>query len=490
VERLRTTARKDHELERKEEEEEKEVSKPVRILSIAWGLECRDGVFSVEMERRLVGGQTVFSGTKKTLEISSANAQPDLRIRISFHSIRTITVDKSSSPPSLYLTLNSPPSYELHHPPPPPPPPGVDPSRPLLPTKRSSFDDEHARIAPYVIDLRIEFPVIPELDQFLRKASKIHLGGRVVHENSIPVAQRNLYSLANFSLLDRWYRKINISLAIQADALVRNSSLDPTELLALRLEIERMVRDSRMGVDGAVEVLRRFSFETWRLSPGHDDEGKWQEAETTMELLREISEEFVSSPSKGGTSEDDLSLFHCVHLVHTPTSFFISGRQPERTNRIIRKYFQHRRRFLRVSFRFVQNLSDLRASQTISRSDIFFSRPSFLCFSNRTELHELYQLDREIQYVAFLQDRIGGAFKKGIKVGGREFEFLGYSGSSLKDHGSVLFAEGIFGPPSSLTDLFWVFLFNSVSGSCVRRRMKKVISSTPTSFAARWETSV
>lgn len=136
VERLRTTARKDHELERKEEEEEeKEVSKPGRILSIAWGLECRDGVFSVEMERRWVGGQTVFSGTKKTLEISSANAQPDLRIRISFHSIRTITVDKSSSPPSLYLTLNSPSSYELHHPPPPPPPSEVDPSRPLLPTK-------------------------------------------------------------------------------------------------------------------------------------------------------------------------------------------------------------------------------------------------------------------------------------------------------------------------------------------------------------------
>jgi len=79
---------------------------------------------------------------------------------------------------------------------------------------------------------------------------------------------------------------------------------------------------------------------------------------TPMELFEEVRKEVspareLEARTGGRDEQDNPGLFQCFHVVHTPTSVFVQDRQPERTNRIVRKYLRHQDHFLRVNFRFV-----------------------------------------------------------------------------------------------------------------------------------------
>lgn len=370
VRRLRETTFKDPRIAQEERRKEKDLQSPVDIVSVGWGLMCRDEVFSVEVERKLKGGQVVVDSEKKRIDISSSDDLPNIRIPL--FTINPLTVDRDSDPPSIYLTLNLPPSFEKY--PKPPEDDDDDPysmrsilfdlvaslsSAPPIPTKHSFFDSEHARVAPYLNDIRLVFSSTSKLDDFLLKASKVHLTGSRLNHNSVPIARRDLYSADNLQLLNSWFKKLDITLAVQVDALLQNAYLDPTELLALSDSIERIAADASMGVEGAEQVLSRFGSDTWRLYAWENDEGEWEEAKSPMELFEEVTEEVSSARAlearTGGRDErEDPGLFRCFHVVHTPTSIFVQDRQPERTNRIVRKYLRYQDRFLRINFRSVE----------------------------------------------------------------------------------------------------------------------------------------
>ena len=374
VRRLREQPWRDPRAAQAERTREKALQSPIQTSSVGWGLECRDGVMSIELDRPIASGQLVVDSDKKRLDIL-APGRPNIRIPL--HSISLLTVDRDANPPCLYLTLQRPPSFEEY---PPTAPLSDDPFNldsilleivdafgrerpPPIPHKVSSLDEEHARISPYLNDMRVVLTSAAELDKFLDKAAKVHLDGSRLLFNSIHFAQRQLYSQYNLDRLDHWYRSIDITLAMACAALVQNSLLDPTELLSIRHDIMALVRDRRMDVEGTEQALSRLSEEHWKLYGWEDDDGVRQDAMPLKELLAEIAEEVAAGRDAEASarvnardeSNDDADpeTFKCFHLVHTPTAFFISPRQPERTNRIVRKYIAHQGRFLRVNFRSV-----------------------------------------------------------------------------------------------------------------------------------------
>ncbi len=45
-----------------------------------------------------------------------------------------------------------------------------------------------------------------------------------------------------------------------------------------------------------------------------------------------------------------------------------------------------------------------------------------------------YRFDRDIDGQAFVRERVGGILRSGLLIGGRQFRFLAYSMSALKEH--------------------------------------------------------
>jgi RNA-dependent RNA polymerase len=58
----------------------------------------------------------------------------------------------------------------------------------------------------------------------------------------------------------------------------------------------------------------------------------------------------------------------------------------------------------------------------------------FIRVDFRDEDRLKYRWDRSVDPTDFLRCRVGGILKRGFFLGGRHFEFLGYSNSGLKEH--------------------------------------------------------
>jgi RNA-dependent RNA polymerase len=80
----------------------------------------------------------------------------------------------------------------------------------------------------------------------------------------------------------------------------------------------------------------------------------------------------------------------------------LEGPYPTQSNRIIRRYEGCENHFIRVDFRDEDRLQ--------------------------------YRWSREVDGHPLLRERVGGILKNGFSLGGREFEFLAYSNSSLREH--------------------------------------------------------
>src|ERR1700748_3359118 len=85
-----------------------------------------------------------------------------------------------------------------------------------------------------------------------------------------------------------------------------------------------------------------------------------------------------------------------------------TGPFPERTNRVIRTYPGKEHHFIRV------------------------------CFMDENKLQ--FRFDRDVDGPAFTRQRVGTILNQGIQVAGRNFQWVGYSMSALKEH-AVWFME-------------------------------------------------
>ncbi|THU96521.1 RdRP-domain-containing protein [Dendrothele bispora CBS 962.96] len=115
--------------------------------------------------------------------------------------------------------------------------------------------------------------------------------------------------------------------------------------------------------------------------------------------------------------------FPCYHVSFTPTRLRLEGpyaMQSNRSNRIIRRYDEHKDHFIRVDFRDEEGLSYCSAHCTMDGQ-------------------------------TFLENRVGDVLKNGFELAGRRyrFQFLAYSSSGLGEH-SVWFIQPFVHPQEGL----------------------------------------
>ncbi|KAH8120135.1 RdRP-domain-containing protein [Phellopilus nigrolimitatus] len=369
----------------------------VLLSAIQFGWDCRDEVFSIEYERsNLASCRLQFSPDKREFQISFGSLANGYSsgygeiITITFSQIRCAYASYGSTDASLFFHLWFAPVFEV----------GPTDFDPLIPvTKRTRLcallDEDHCRVAPYVSqDVRLLCRSPSDVECFIYLWD-LAQGNVPVLSDQYRVEKRGIFSPSGLNELHSWLEQLEWPLAFHVDALVRNGIMDPKELLSMRGEILNLILKKNM--DDTVGFMRYFKAE---LSELWFSEGS-QARESVKECFGRCLKEYRPlTATRMQYAADDL--FHCLHVTITPTMTILDGPFPEQTNRIIRDYPSHNDHFLRVAF--------------VDENGLQF------------------RFDKLVNGPLFISEHVGNILRNGLVIGGRQFDFLAYSQSALKDH--------------------------------------------------------
>ncbi|KAG6878423.1 hypothetical protein C0993_007024 [Termitomyces sp. T159_Od127] len=361
----------------------------VSVKTLQFGWECRDSIFSAEWAYSPQKCHIFFSDERRELRFRMSQADDTiLAIAIRFSNLRTKSVHTShSGEPVIFLTLETPPTFELEP---------LEDDEPRLRIRLSCLPlPEHARLVPYVsLALRCVCKSFKDLQTFLQlcKEAKIHY----INDMECLVEQRHLFARHVEEELERRLRCLNWCIAFQIESLLRSLSVDMTEMLSLMPHIENLA--NAKGKRYTAEILAYFGQEAFKL--WYDSN---EEPESILACFLRVQRDSEVHPQSLTLQSTDPNLFKAYHIEVTPTTMRFSGPHLERSNRIIRRYHpDHHESFLRVSF------------------------------VDEGRLH--YRFDREVNGQDFIKKRVGPILLQGLSIAGREFKFLAYSQSALKEH--------------------------------------------------------
>ncbi|KAF8609453.1 RdRP-domain-containing protein [Ceratobasidium sp. AG-I] len=266
------------------------------------------------------------------------------------------------------------------------------------------LDEKHASLAQYIsrsILIRIGKPAATKFLQLCGIAQIAH-----PHRQHIHVVKSTMFAPSKTVALRRWIVNHKWEVAFQLERILSNMLLNPEDFLALKPEIDDLVRTSR--TEHVVAVLLDFISRLEILDRDDDKDEMMNRAMRTAEQCLKDAKQKASKPKLGmsrlrfarrkGINGD----FPCLHAVVTPTRVILEGPSPEQLNRVLRMYPDNWNNFLRVRF-----------------SD---------------EEQSTFRWEQDVDAPAFVKKRIGGILKNGLVIAGRRFEYLGYSSSALKTH--------------------------------------------------------
>jgi RNA-dependent RNA polymerase len=401
-------------------QQKQEAAAGVRISTIQFGRICNDSSYSIEYERSIPGGTLSLDTEKRTISI--CDPRRGNSVHLAFPSIRVVYQDQHS----VLISAERPGVYEHEV--------GVEASASddggmaslfanlrlniFDHTKKAvkrvfAFDEGHAGVAPFTgQEIRVLFESPQETARFAQMEGigrlYLHLGAQTV------VHRSKLYSASHLKFIELWIGLLPMRVAFAIHKLLYNLLLDPQQILSLRSSITTI--SSGRSEEEMSWLLERFCEEVLQgeLDGYTDDSGQQIEPEQPAVLLRNLADELFASGStppsllKLGPLDSATRLFGCYHLIVTPSGYQLDGPYPEVSNRVIRKYFEWADHFLRVDIR-DENLALLR-------------------------------LDTRVDRPAFYREFVAAVLKRPLQLCGREYSFLGYSNSSLKEH-SVWFVS-------------------------------------------------
>ena len=260
----------------------------------------------------------------------------------------------------------------------------------------SAIDATHARIAPYAHHLRISLADPKDLLEFERICHIAQCEPRPIRTTSVDARAMGFFSHHNLAQVQRWIKTMEWKNAFQIEAYLRSGLLTTHDLLVtLQGPIDQAIH--YYGTE-APEFLRLFM--------------------VTLKS-RKVEEELVDCFARARANHVNIKPLRlarghisCHHVIITPSRILLEGPYTTQSNRVIRRYQSHDpslvERFIRVEFRDEDRLA--------------------------------YRWDGDVDGTWFLQQRVGGILRYGFDLSGRDFEFLAYSTSALRDH-SVWFVS-------------------------------------------------
>ncbi|KDR85157.1 hypothetical protein GALMADRAFT_233817 [Galerina marginata CBS 339.88] len=366
----------------------------IPVVTIQFGWECRDYVFSIECEGHFENQASLgFSDERREIRIRFQHGVEKYFIALSYSQIGSMTVQNYlGQEAAIVFSLNTPPTYERQT------------GSSLTPRHRLSFlpIPGHKRVAPYAsLALRLVCPSAKHLQVFRQLCITAQL--HKIDEYEYPIDRRELFSSVALQELQQHLRRLNWCVAFQVLSLVQSLVVDVKEVLQLMPHIYQMVRDD--GKVFTATMLRKFGARVKRMFWNEDE----AEETTALQCFHNTLEEIRTHTTLDTLKPTEGSLYDAFHVVITPTTMFLDGPYPERSNRVIRAYDPiHQESFLRVSF--------------------------------LDEAKLRYRFDREVDGPQFIHERVGPILLEGLTIAGRTFEFLAYSQSALKEH-SVWFVK-------------------------------------------------
>jgi RNA-dependent RNA polymerase len=295
-----------------------------------------------------------------------------------------------------------------------------------------SLNDGHRLVAPYAHHLRLElFNEDGVLDRFVKLCFEAEISTSYIVRfpplNPLTAERKGFFTGKRLHALNKVLRQLKWPVAFQIELLLHNGLLNTEQLDQLVEEIRNISKKQRAGY--VSELLRAFSKEL------KEPQENRKPQESPLARFQAVRREFnYSAPPQS---------FRCYHVTFTPTRMVLEGPYPTQSNRVIRKYKGYEDHFIRVDFRDEDRLR--------------------------------YRWDREIDGTSFVQFRVGGILKNGFELAGRQFEFLAYSSSALREH-AVWFVHPFQHPQGGL-----------VNGTSIRASLGNFteLLKMPSKYAAR-----
>ncbi|KAG1777367.1 RdRP-domain-containing protein [Suillus placidus] len=223
--------------------------------------------------------------------------------------------------------------------------------------------------------------------------------------------------------LHEFLSEIPYELGFQVEKTVANFVFTPMEILSLKEAIISL--HTEHGPD-APEIFQSFASEheghNAKRKPRRRNRAQWHTSQEDLtSLLGQVIHEFTREhqrPLRLLAPPPQSGVYQSYHLILTPTRYILEGPLPDQSNSVLRKY-RHHECFLRVTFQ-DENRSKLRRDLESSITDLLKARYRPILLS-------------------------------GYRVAGRQFQFLGYSMSGLRDH-SVWFMTPFTDDSGALLD--------------------------------------
>ena len=397
-----------------------EDSQPINLKEYAFGHFCRDGSFLVDSDTLGKGNIACDLDLRKIrLAVQRGTQSSELFLSDVFATLlgttrkiasytpsqikTVVATDPSQTPYLVILDSDTPPIFESQLP--------TDSFSALLGLEDSdkqsslriaSLHDDR-QMPPSCHSLCLTFSSHDDILIFLERCRK--LGLTSVQNRRDGIRTRHESHNNAMAELDRQLLAMKFELAFEVEKAVLNGDLEPFEVFSLSNTIHSL-SSTPSGLPPAA-----FRYFVAKLKGIHPSRRKRMRSRGSMPRTADISlDQQLIDSTKYYSVESNFkiapylvspSTFESYHLIVTPTSRYLEGPIPDQSNSVLRRFGNHEC-FLRVS------IQDERRSKLRREPGIDISK--------------------------LLQSRFGVLLTNGLHLGGRQYEFLGYSMSGLREH--------------------------------------------------------